>query len=106
MRVFINTPHRTAYRRFVSIWDSIDLKNWSVFGIDELPNTGITWKKYGRNFLFGVIGLRVYRNTMHSISSNEVSICDSIDPKYWSAFGIPSITNAEAGCLTEIEIEC
>ena len=49
--------------------------------------------------------LRVFRNTMHSISPNKVSTWYFVDSKYWSVIGIPSIPNFEAGCLTENEIE-
>ena len=54
----METQH-TAYRQIMS-----------VFGIDQIPNTGILWNKYGIYPLFEVIRLRVIRNRTHSISSN------------------------------------
>ena len=34
------------------------------------------------NSMFGTIGLRVYRNTTHSISPIKVGVWDCVNPKY------------------------
>ena len=92
LRVFRNITQSIS-PIYVSIWGSINSKYWSVFGFDRIPNTGIIWKKYGKNSLFGVIVLRVLRNTTHSISPLYASVWDSIDPKYWSVFRFDRISN-------------
>ena len=94
LRVYGNTTHNVS-PILVSIWDSINPKYWSVFGIDEIPKTGRKWNKYGIYKLFGVFRLRVIRNPTHSKSSSLFSIWDSIDPKYWSVIGIPLIPNTD-----------
>ena len=66
---------------YVSIWDSIDPKFWSEFGADGIPNTEMLWKKYRTNSKYGVIGLRVFRNTTHSVTPTYVSNWDFIDLK-------------------------
>ena len=45
--------------------------------------------------MFGVIGVRAYGKTTNIMSPIQVSIWDCINPKYWSVFGIPSISNAD-----------
>ena len=80
-RMFRNTTHSIS-TIYVSIWDSIDHKYWSVFGIDGNPYAGVFWNKCGINSLFGVSGSKVCLETQ----TQNIH-------QFMSVFGILSIPN-------------